>query len=238
MVGIVSLVYAHIHGATPLDWIPNEARMTAAVLFAGIIAVWIYVATLIDWYYILPRVSGIVRLPPCRSSKDTEWITVTRVWVANRWSATAIGCIVCGAIMIGAVVYYFTGISGGLDEKEQLTISLGSFGTALFGAGVGVGIQLKLLDSLDDMLNPTNAVGDLVVDHSGMHYVVDASLQGRKVKRVESAARYGGGIFNDKGQLVKLKDVMVEDQRFHGCERACSGVNWYCDNNQVSGRYK
>ena len=227
------------HGRVVLVWIPHPARLAAVLVMAGLIAASIYVATLIDWYYILPRVGGLICPPPCRSSAHREWITVTRAWLTNRWLSIVIGVIVCGAGLIGSVVYYLTALPGGVAAKDQLTISFSTFGTALLVAGISVGLRFNLLDSLNEMLNTTRTVGKLVRYQSGLHYVVDVSLQGTKINAVMGAGRYGGEPFPaHKGELVDPRHLIVTPQQFQGCGRACSGVNFYCDHNRRRDRFR
>jgi hypothetical protein len=57
----------------------NSAFVVCVTIVAGI--GWVnYASSLIDWYYVLPRVDGLVREPPCRTSQDVMWFKVTRIW--------------------------------------------------------------------------------------------------------------------------------------------------------------
>jgi hypothetical protein len=237
----VELLVSRLFRLTLLQSTPYAERLSLALLFASLLAGSIYLSTLVDWYYVLPRVSGLVCRPPCRSRSESDWITVTRVWMAHRWLTTVLGPIVSGALMIGAFVYYSTSYIGAMDAKTQVTLVAGSFAAALLGAVVGVGLQFSLLISLDEILNPTRIIGQLVRYRGRQHYVVDVSLQGTKLNPVEGTAKYGGEPFRrKKGELVKWKDVTVDPTLppFQGCDRMCSGVNYYCDNNWRVGRYK
>jgi hypothetical protein len=63
-----------------------EALLTAlGALFAVIL-----VSSLIDWYYIRPRLDGVVCRPPCRADKNQKapWKRVTRRWYIHRGLAT------------------------------------------------------------------------------------------------------------------------------------------------------
>jgi hypothetical protein len=226
------------HGRVTLAWVPHPVRLSAVMVMAGTIAAAIYVATLVDWYCILPRLSGLICLPPCRSSAQRRWITVTRAWLTNRWLSIVLGAIVCGSGLIGSIVYYLTALPGGVAGKDQLAISFGTLGTALLVAGISVGLRFNLLDRLNDMLNPTRTVGRLVRYQSSMYYVVDVSLQGTKINAVMSAGRYAGEPFPaGKGELVDPGRLVVAPQPYSGCSRVCSGVNFYCDNNWRKDRY-
>jgi hypothetical protein len=54
----------------------DTGRMPAA--FAAL-AFLVYASSLVDWYFVRPRVDGVVRTPPCRSSRDPVWSFVTRM---------------------------------------------------------------------------------------------------------------------------------------------------------------
>jgi hypothetical protein len=236
VVGVVLFAF----GGAPLSRVPHEERLWLVFLPAALLATLIYVPTLIDWYYVLPRLSGVVRLPPCRSGSDRSWITTTRAWLASRWLSLMLGPIVSGTALVGATMYYFLAFTN-VELKDQITVSANSFGATLLIAGIGVAVSFKLLDRLNDVLNPIKVVGKLVRYRNTLHYVVDVSVQGTKINKVTTAAQYGGEPFpNHKGQLVDPKDLTVEEQElpFGGCDKVCCGVNWYCDNNWRTGRYK
>jgi hypothetical protein len=57
--------------------------ISLAALFALILC-----SSLIDWYYIRPRIDGVVCTPPCRSSGSERWKGPTRVWFLHRGVAT------------------------------------------------------------------------------------------------------------------------------------------------------
>ncbi len=68
------------------DFTVNE---TSTVLIAGTALFTIIVSSsLIDWYYIRPRIDGVVCIPPCRSSGSDTWKRVTRWWYLHRGLAT------------------------------------------------------------------------------------------------------------------------------------------------------
>ena len=55
--------------------------VTAATLFD-------LLSSLVDWYYIRPRIDGVVWESPCRSSGQPRWKRVTRRWYLHRGLAT------------------------------------------------------------------------------------------------------------------------------------------------------
>jgi hypothetical protein len=64
-------------------------------------------STLVDWYYVVPCVSGRICLPPCMDEGGARWRTVTQVWWGHRWVAT-VGVI--GGILAFLVVGSWTAI--------------------------------------------------------------------------------------------------------------------------------
>lgn len=68
------------------DFNVNETSallVSPTVLFALIIS-----SSVIDWYYIRPRIDGVVCSPPCRSSGSDTWKNPTRLWYLHRGLAT------------------------------------------------------------------------------------------------------------------------------------------------------
>lgn len=82
----------------------------------------------IDWYYIRPRIDGVVVPPPCQTSRDTMWKGVTRKWYLHR----AIASVVTG----GAVVALALLVAITLGEQWPKALAeVGGF-AAIFGLGV------------------------------------------------------------------------------------------------------
>jgi hypothetical protein len=62
---------------------------TAALFIApAALFVLILSSSLVDWYYIRPRIDGVVGDPPCRSSGYKNWKVPTRLWYLHRGLAT------------------------------------------------------------------------------------------------------------------------------------------------------
>jgi hypothetical protein len=62
---------------------------TAAIVIDGAtLFVLILSSSLVDWYYIRPRIDGVVCEPPCRSSGSGRWKRPTRWWFLHRGLAT------------------------------------------------------------------------------------------------------------------------------------------------------
>ena len=62
---------------------------TSAILIDGAtLFVLILSSSLVDWYYVRPRIDGVVCAPPCRSSGSDTWKRPTRWWYLHRGLAT------------------------------------------------------------------------------------------------------------------------------------------------------
>jgi hypothetical protein len=237
--------------------ISYAASVTAvAIALAGLSAT-IYLSNLIDWYYVLPKLSGLVCPPPCRSSSNQKWRTVARRWYANRW-ATTVACLIWGGVAIAGAFYYllFGSLKVGAGAAAvQWAGSIATSFTGLLTITLLVGSRIDLYLYLAPIFNPSFGIGDLVEDQTEsparaslfnlrarpsrpLYYVVDVSLQGAKVKRVTGNKAYGGEVFGpNKGTIMKYASA-TNPQRFEGCSEECSGVNWYCDNNVREDRYR
>jgi hypothetical protein len=71
-------------------WIGDFTVTETASFFVGAAALFVLVicSSIIDWYYIRPRIDGVVCTPPCRSSGSDTWKGTTRWWYLHRGLAT------------------------------------------------------------------------------------------------------------------------------------------------------
>jgi hypothetical protein len=83
----IALSVAHYNESVHMwDFTVNE---TSTLLIAGAtLFALINSSSLIDWYYIRPRIDGVVCAPPCRSSGSVTWKGPTRWWYLHRGLAT------------------------------------------------------------------------------------------------------------------------------------------------------
>jgi len=80
------LLAGHDPQLTVWDFTTSESGAIAiglATLFVLILA-----SSLVDWYYIRPRIDGVIRTPPCLSSGSDDWKGPTRWWFLHRGLAT------------------------------------------------------------------------------------------------------------------------------------------------------
>jgi hypothetical protein len=71
-------------------WGFRHLEIEALLAACGALFAVVLVSSLIDWYYIRPRIDGVVCDPPCLASKDHKgpWKRVTRRWYIHRGLAT------------------------------------------------------------------------------------------------------------------------------------------------------
>jgi hypothetical protein len=89
-VPLVVAVVTHVAGYEPHVhvWDFNVAETSALAIAGGALFVLIMLSSLIDWYYIRPRIDGVVCEPPCRSSGSDRWKRPTRWWYLHRGIVT------------------------------------------------------------------------------------------------------------------------------------------------------
>jgi hypothetical protein len=77
-------------GGIDPNWEPFRASEVQGLVgvIATMLVIWI-ASSHVDWYYIRPRIDGVVVDPPCRTSRDTRWKGVTRNWYVHRAFASA-----------------------------------------------------------------------------------------------------------------------------------------------------
>jgi hypothetical protein len=65
-------------------WDFSVAETSALFIDGGVLFTLVTVSSLIDWYYVRPRIDGVVCEPPCRSSGSDRWKQPTRWWFLHR----------------------------------------------------------------------------------------------------------------------------------------------------------
>jgi hypothetical protein len=62
----------------------TESELAGLLAVVAVMLVAWVASSHVDWYYIRPRIDGVVTDPPCRTSGDTKWKGVTRKWYLHR----------------------------------------------------------------------------------------------------------------------------------------------------------
>lgn len=86
LIALVSLLFGFNPQVHVWDFTVNETA--TIVIAAALLFVIIICSSAVDWYYIRPRIDGVIREPPCRSSGSVDWKSPTRWWYVHRGFAT------------------------------------------------------------------------------------------------------------------------------------------------------
>jgi hypothetical protein len=218
----------------------------------------VYGSSLVDWYLILPRISGQLGHRPCRAAVDQEqfafpstWREVTRWWYIHRVVATLafrFGLSAALAVALGSIT--------GLDVVGRagawiVMLTFGAYALTTIVRGstlakqvgqaghvkgiVGQTVKVERRQSRRDPLLFWRKLPPLVIE--GTHYVVDVALESIQLADVAQRDRPALPIpisFERNFDTVPLSDVDAIRQghpKFSGCTQRCSGINWYCIEN-------
>jgi hypothetical protein len=206
-----------------------------AVATAAFVSVVVYGSSLVDWYLILPRLSGMLGPRPCRQDGDFEtfprtWREVTRWWYGHRIVADFV--LVYGAALAAGMVV--AGIAGASSPWMDFAFS------AVFGT---VGAYRKALGpAAKEWMHPRLVVGRTVSTRfGGRRYVFDIAIEGVQVvpaerfeERAEQMLADEGPEFERHPERVPLANVdeMGDGSPYAGCDRRCAGISWYCIENE------
>jgi hypothetical protein len=225
----------------------GAATARIAVGFLALAAAAIYLSSLVDWYVILPRISGQLGSRPCRDRDPLfpfphSWKEVTRWWYIHRIVATLAFRFLLAAA-IAAVLGQFIGF--GEQTKIIAGLVLGIFATYIstLSSAVFQGAQPKLLIGETVLVRPRPRRQwwppfSLVhpPDLGGRQYVVDVSVEG--IHMTAAAPRERPELPEprfvrdvDRLALVNHDSARLSPEEFSGCAHRCSGINWYCIDN-------
>jgi hypothetical protein len=186
----------------------------------------IYASSLIDWYYVRPRIDGVVRRPPCLSSGDETWGDVMRLWYLHRAIAeflAIVAVITAFSSFVGAVIAG----TGTLPTAAAVALPTGAAGALVLLT------QTALSTLRHRALNrPWVWIGDELRDGGGWRaYVLHLTMSGVVVSVWDPRRRSWGRereITHDR-----LATEWIEPARFDGCSRyggeRCSRVNPGCE---------
>ncbi len=212
-----------------------NAVVTAVTI--GIAA--IFVSSLIDWYWVLPRISGVVRKAPCEQAGGQQWARTTGVWLFHRGVATTAvaGC------LYGVFLYMGSRDQGSSRGTWYIAGTIVATATLAFLAAASRALWLGL--------NPRVQVGDRLDVHGRSCHVVDVSLQGAKYVELDelggrrrthaveeaiaerAAEREDAGFVQKEDGSISLEDFgrFRRDGAATPCADGCREVNWYCHRN-------
>jgi hypothetical protein len=244
---------------------PDLGIAPISAVLLGVTAAIILLSSLVDWYVILPRISGLLGIRPCREP-DTDfprrpqtWREVTRWWYIHR-------------IIAALALRFGLSFAISLTVSEHMDVPYG----ASIVAGAAVGFLASYVAAVRKAAwqagHPSLVVGRTVRRRTVKRKPLTITVFGRKVKlpyltraevremrpreyvydvsleavQLVAAAKYEGEDvprYEKDGKMVYERDlakVLVRDveastpepaEPFAGCDRRCSGINWYCIEN-------
>ena len=227
LAGLLPLLVLTALQTAPLHLTRFLTVILAAVVIGSLV---VFLSSLVDWWWVLPRISGVLRPAPCQCAGGETWPGVTSVWLFHRGLATVV---VSGALT--AVPAYMAYSSTG-HTAVAYTIAAGVFGGTL--AAFFNGAVIALVQSF----SPKVRVGDLVTVDTTTAYVVDVEVSGVSYRLLDESRRYTGPRFQRK----KSGSYSLSDIKHHPAAdgdgaplcgmtdsvEACCGVNWYCRRNE------
>ena len=230
---------------------PSAGADSTARIVVGdltIAAAAIYISSLVDWYVILPRISGQLGARPCRTGDPQfpfphTWKEVTRWWYIHRISGALVFRVFLGlalATVIGDL------IGAGEQTKVLVGLMMGMFAAYMAAIPWAVleAAQVKVLVGQTVLVKarPRRQLSPPFPkveppDLRGRQYVVDISLEGVHLASVRSREedplpsppeflRHP-----DRIAVANLNSTRLSPQPFSACQMQCSGVNWYCIEN-------
>lgn len=226
-------VLTHYASYRPLA--DSPALIHALITGGLIISSGVFISSLIDWYWILPRLSGLGGYSaPCEDSGSEQWSSITSIWYFHRALATALVAAVATGIPV-----YMTSITN--DGSKHAAWDIAAFAVA----GLAGLFSRHSLRAGYYAFNPPVHIGDVVrirLDRYDFEphdvYIVDVALQGSKFKELNDC-QYRGRPFRKKGdgdpiENGALKRVRPLPECPAPCADSCTGVNWYCRNNPLA----
>jgi hypothetical protein len=196
-------------------------------------AISVFFSSLIDWYVILPKISGLAGPAPCECAGGSHWKYTTSIWYFHRAAATALiylaatgvpsymgGTAKGSGIVAWGIVAVIVATAGGYFFRAMFLAGWYAFNPPIL---VGDQIFVNVAEEGD---------GDVAVRRHRA-YVLDVSLQGAKYKILHEG-RYAGKSFVDKDdgnvpnhKLPEVKAPRKDSEPLCGKDH-CTGVNWYC----------
>lgn len=223
-------------GVHPFDGV----GLVLDVLAVGWVALWagIYVSSLVDWFLIMPKVSGVSCPAPCERPGKQRWAGITGLWCFHRGVAR---------LLVPLVVVGCPTVIGAITDSSAGSAVAFAFAASLSVLLIEFEVQGK--HSLSFGLNGRRHVGDTLwlvretpttVTRQAA-WLVDVSAEGAKFKYVDALGRYAGKPFEQKHDddaapvgLIDLNARHRVESAEPPCGKACTGVNWYCWNNPLA----
>ena len=226
---LITAVLAQVSGAHPgiafwgFKHLEIEALLTACgALFAVVLA-----SSLIDWYYIRPRIDGVVCEPPCLASRAQKgpWKRVTRRWYIHRALATF--AYILFAIAVSVIVLLM------LIREDHAAAALiggvsGIAGLLLIFAG---SYRSELPTAAKWALSPGFYLGDDLTYEGAQRtkrgYVLHVAIPVVKLVPLNKRGHPLGASFLEMKNTV-LAEGELTTKPTVACKEGCAGLNPEC----------
>lgn len=204
-------------------WLWHDRKLwTIAFGALGALAWTIYASSLIDWYYVRPRIDGIVGAgPPCRTSGEPGWGNVTRLWYFHRGVADLLGIL--------AVIVAFSSLVGALVAGGDTLPTAAAVAIPTGAAGAFVVLTQSAIATLRHrVINASWVwVGDELRDDDWRAYVLHLTSRGLLVREWDAEQE-------DWGRMREVTHERLEAERIRygrlgDCVDGCSGANPACE---------
>jgi hypothetical protein len=201
------------------------ASETSSLAIAGAaLFVLVLLSSLVDWYYIRPRIDGVVCTPPCRSSGSDTWKRPTRRWFLHRglvvlaYMGFAIVVALIVMLMLVRVDPAAAGVIGGIS---------GIAGLLLIFAGR---YREELPVVAQFVLSPAYCLGDDLsyeLRKPKRGFVLHVAVPVTKLVPLDDHGRPTGADFVELKNSV-LGEAEPEPHRTVACAVACAKLNPQC----------
>lgn len=207
------------------DFTVNE---TASILIgAAALFVLIICSSVVDWYYVRPRIDGVVREPPCRSAGEENWKWPTRWWYVHRTAATlayfGFALLVALVVMLMLVREHpaAAGVIGGAGGLASLfLIFAGDYRAQL--PSVGRFILSPAFSLGDDLTYENGRLKD------GRGFVLHVAIPVVKLVPLDKHGLPSTGTRFVEPKNSDLGEAELKSRPMTACAVACAGLNPEC----------
>lgn len=230
-IGLGSAALLAAGGAEVLPVFAVPPFVEAVILSLAVGSVSVYASSLVDWYYIVPSISGLTGEAPCERPDPPRWRTITRLWFLHRAIAA------CGVIAAAVTVPAYAAVASGTPFLRAVWASAA---VALL-AGLAIA-QRDIATAFRYALSSPVNVGDVVRLRGAKGreaYVVDVSAFVIKYRFLDEGT--SGVVHSATGDEVlplrRVPETLTRCAPLSGpCELAgrCRTVNPYCNRSKGS----
>lgn len=206
-------------------WEFSLAETAVLIISPAVLFTLILLSSLIDWYYVRPRIDGVVCDPPCRSSGSANWKRPTRRWFLHRGLATVayigFALVVAFVVMLMLVAKHpaAAGVIGGVGGIASLLL--------IFAGDY----RAQLPAVARWTLSPAYCLGDdLSYDAyrtGGRGYVLHVAVPVTKLVPLDDEGLPTGVPFLER-KNTDLADAQLDSRVTIACDGGCSRLNPEC----------